>query len=226
MIDVRKRRTSKQLPIHLVCDPLLIGALWPALSSIFTPPPPPPRSLFSRLVTAFGLLMLGCLSPSARESYRFFLRLGLLCSLGQLLTLIGAHGLLAGLSRRSLDLCNDTIGICPAPFLLEATRQRTIGHELATLIERPYLTSVLGLLDARREAAQVVLEVLQVSQEKALTVSVVSGISRLWKVDNDRTFRAHQDVVLGQVAVDHTGAKHVDALSDQVGVQRTRLIST
>ena len=54
--------------------------------------------------------------------------------------------------------------------------------------------------------------------EHAGGVVIPCGVDGLGQIDDDRPFAADEHVVLGQVAVDQSGAEHEDDLRDQRAV--------
>lgn len=88
--------------------------------------------------------------------------------------------------------------------------------QLAGLVQCPDFLSVLGVAEPGIKPAEVVLEVLYVPQKQSLTVSIVGRVGSLWKVDDDWTIARHENVVFGQISVDHAGTQHAHALPDQV----------
>ena len=78
--------------------------------------------------------------------------------------------------------------------------------ELVRLKELPNFLPVGTDFFFRRIARQKAVEVFDIAKQKLFAVRVMRGVDRLWEIDDHRPVARHQDIKLGQVAVNHTGA--------------------
>ena len=83
------------------------------------------------------------------------------------------------------------------------------------LVEVPHFLGV-GCRSAADEAAEEIMEVVDVAEQQFASALVARRVDRLRKVDDHRAIGAHKDIEIGEVAVDDPGAEHADDLADEV----------
>ena len=87
---------------------------------------------------------------------------------------------------------------------------------------RPDFLAVLGVLEGRREGAEVGAQIEHITLEHFGGVAVARRVDGLRQVDDDRPALADEDVVFGEVAVNDAGAQHAHHLIHEQGVIRQR----
>ena len=91
-----------------------------------------------------------------------------------------------------------------------------LGGQQVLLIEVPHLLGEGRGAAAADEAGEEIVEVVDVADEQLAGALIAGGVDGLGEVDDDGAVGAHQDVEVGEVAVDDAGAEHANDLGEQV----------